>query len=579
MHIANPMVKLTSDSSEYMEAVGPTPTQEDFFARRPSLPHPRTIMAPVNSQPRPHVMEPSVQSIWRPIYPEVIESSQDLLAPKDSPLENVNKTATPEDTTPSYDTPPRETIQPQEIFRGPTKISDSRPQLNNILAAPVSLKELDPKKAEVCPNPVAHPPKVSPQGKATRHTVFTTDAKITEVIKSALVGISITDDGRNMHHDRSNLPNGKSSPGTQSGSDPAASPGSDINSPDSPCSEAFRDLEAQRKAQEVLKTLHDLGYIVQKDPAHTPKPRNPGSAASSKSENLVTCQKCGKFTGRPCELKYVYTNTDGSDLTSHRKHMKRHSRPYGCTFLTCNKTFGSKNDWKRHENSQHYHLETWRCDEEKPEGGACAKVCYRRQTFTDHLKKDHSVTDAEVLKTKVEACRIGRNCQARFWCGFCIKLIDLKNKGLDAWTERFDHIDDHFMGRHDFAKQSIQDWIPIDNSEKPKGDVTLPRDLDSSAGKEGQEELSGSPASSSNASSPESPGVAGESSAHAINLEDRQEVPKRKRSSSSDNMRPAKQPRKAHGEKVVFCVRIRISRFCLHLANPRLVSLPWNEQP
>jgi hypothetical protein len=25
---------------------------------------------------------------------------------------------------------------------------------------------------------------------------------------------------------------------------------------------------------------------------------------------------------------------------------------YGCTFL-CNETFGSKNEWKRHENSQH----------------------------------------------------------------------------------------------------------------------------------------------------------------------------------------------------------------------------------
>jgi hypothetical protein len=62
-----------------------------------------------------------------------------------------------------------------------------------------------------------------------------------------------------------------------------------------------------------------------------------------------------------------------------------------------------------------------------------------------------------VLKTKVEACRIGLNCQARFWCGFCIKLIDLKNKGLDARAERFDHIDDHFMGSHDFFKQSIQD--------------------------------------------------------------------------------------------------------------------------
>jgi len=53
----------------------------------------------------------------------------------------------------------------------------------------------------------------------------------------------------------------------------------------------------------VLKVLRDLGYIVQKDPSHSPKIQNPGSIASNKSENQVTCQTCKKFKGRPCELK------------------------------------------------------------------------------------------------------------------------------------------------------------------------------------------------------------------------------------------------------------------------------------
>ncbi|KAM3415704.1 hypothetical protein BST61_g9218 [Cercospora zeina] len=35
------------------------------------------------------------------------------------------------------------------------------------------------------------------------------------------------------------------------------------------------------------------------------------------------------------------------------KHIKRHTRPYGCTFPLCNKIFGSRNDWKRHELTQH----------------------------------------------------------------------------------------------------------------------------------------------------------------------------------------------------------------------------------
>jgi uncharacterized C2H2 Zn-finger protein len=148
--------------------------------------------------------------------------------------------------------------------------------------------------------------------------------------------------------------------------------------------------------------------------------------------------------------------------------MKRHERPYGCTFGACNKTFGSKNDWKRHENSQHFHLETWRCEEERSEGGRCATVFYRRMTFQDHLVKAHQKDD-EQIKSALEKCRIGRNSQSRFWCGFCNTLIDLKKRGVDAWTERFDHIDDHFVGRHGNPKQSIKDWIPLDIEQSKYG--------------------------------------------------------------------------------------------------------------
>jgi hypothetical protein len=136
---------------------------------------------------------------------------------------------------------------------------------------------------------------------------------------------------------------------------------------------------------------------------------------------------------------------------------------YGCTFL-CNKTFGSKNEWKRHENSQHFHSETWRCDNETSDGVVCAKVCYRRQSFQDHLKTEHNIED-DTIKEQSESCRIGRNCQARFWCGFCSQIIGLERKGLDAWTERFDHIDDHFMGNRGLKKQCILDWIPVDSRE------------------------------------------------------------------------------------------------------------------
>lgn len=214
--------------------------------------------------------------------------------------------------------------------------------------------------------------------------------------------------------------------------------------------------------------------------------------------------------------------------------MKRHEKPYGCTFLTCKKVFGSKNDWKRHENSQHFHLEIWRCAETKPDEPACTKVCYRRMTFQEHLRKDHHISDETIIQTKTDECKIGRNCQSRFWCGFCGKSVDLKRKGLEAWTERFDHIDDHFMGRGGVPKQSITEWIPVD-SDKPKGDTGIAESIfgelssssSSSSSPEKEKESSGSEisgnASPSGLDSDDNAvrgSNAGESSANARNLDE-----------------------------------------------------------
>jgi len=245
--------------------------------------------------------------------------------------------------------------------------------------------------------------------------------------------------------------------------------------------------------------------------------------------------------------------------------MKRHERPYGCTFLACNKTFGSKNDWKRHENSQHFHLETWRCDKEKPEGGACAKVSYRRQTFQEHLKKEHDIIDQAAVQNKVEACRIGRNCQARFWCGFCVSLVDLKNQSFAAWTERFDHIDNHFMGRHGLKKQSIQNWIPVD-SDKSRGDVDNPNILGGSSPKDGRQELSTDSTNDFGTSSPEPVGNKGASSA-LVGQESR--ISKKRERSDDKNDRPAKYTKIT---EIVYCVRSHVT-MAYAFANVFIVSL------
>ncbi|THC93062.1 hypothetical protein EYZ11_007459 [Aspergillus tanneri] len=166
----------------------------------------------------------------------------------------------------------------------------------------------------------------------------------------------------------------------------------------------------------------------------------------------IQCEFCTKQTRLRCEMK---------------KHKKRHERPYGCTFHKCNKTFGSKADWKRHENSQHFHLQSWRCtlQDATQSGLQCARLFYRQEVYVQHLKRYHHAGEEEV-RAAICKNRIGRNGQSQFWCGFCRNIVPLKSQGLAAWNERFNHIDmEHFK-----KGERIGDWL------LPSGHLTKDRE-------------------------------------------------------------------------------------------------------
>jgi hypothetical protein len=205
-------------------------------------------------------------------------------------------------------------MPPLDIFSDPPQVHEYPASLGNSLIAPVSPDESAVKESAI-PQPTTQIPKVNPQGKATRRDVSASasvTAKLTEIMKTALVGARILgeDDDCSLHHSGKNAlhkphspPGRLCSPGSKS-QNPTSVSEEHIRSTDSPASQD-RDTESQKKAAEVLKTLHDLGYVIHKDPTHSPKPLNAGSVASRKSEHLVTCVTCGKFKGRPCELMCV----------------------------------------------------------------------------------------------------------------------------------------------------------------------------------------------------------------------------------------------------------------------------------
>ncbi|PQE33012.1 C2H2 type zinc finger domain protein [Rutstroemia sp. NJR-2017a WRK4] len=515
---------ITSDRADYEDVIRCAEFLEHLEFTQDQMPSSTPMSADPEDVYSNEVADRSVPNVPSENRNKCHPMIQDLVNPTDKPLFPENKTmdctTSIELDMPDSSSYSPETVQPSELLRDPTK-GISRIPVESVLSAPVGGDSTIVSHRDHVEPPQRDSNILPAPSKGKRHGVISaTDAALTEVIRTALADVKDVSDVSASPLGRKFLPNGRSSSADSCRSMQEEN-SSAVSDQLSNTTVSKEDSLAQDKAIEVLKTLHKLGYIIQKCPS-PPRTQNPGSVAGNKSENQVTCPTCKKFKGRPCELK---------------KHMKRHERPYGCTFLACKKSFGSKNDWKRHENTQHFQLETWRCNVERREGGECAKVSYRRPQFQQHLENEHQIKDAESVKTKLHACRIGRNSQERFWCGFCKKLVELKKKSLEAWAERFDHIDDHFMGRKDFPAQSIQDWVPI-NSDKPIGD-DLTDLLDGQSTKDVSEDTS-STSNSSGGSSPHSLRNTGDSPANAIILNGDDPKLSRKRGRNDDGDRPKK---------------------------------------
>ena len=146
-----------------------------------------------------------------------------------------------------------------------------------------------------------------------------------------------------------------------------------------------------------------------------------------------------------------------------KKHMKRHSKPYGCTFDKCYRQFGSKSDWVRHERKRHSLQDSWRCvlhpPQTAPRAKPCCKVFPSKQQFVDHLRGDHNLTkenNADEFNSHVTKQHLNTDFQPQYWCGFCQNILRLVKKGKEGIHERYDHIAQHITGEG----SSMDDWMP-----------------------------------------------------------------------------------------------------------------------
>ncbi|CAH0034983.1 unnamed protein product [Clonostachys rhizophaga] len=79
----------------------------------------------------------------------------------------------------------------------------------------------------------------------------------------------------------------------------------------------------------------------------------------------------------------------------------------------CGKTFGSKDDWKRHEGQQHTPPEMWVCEKK------CGKVFGSCDCFKLHLEDSHHEMSTPTKEAKLEDDRQNIYSAPLFWCVFC----------------------------------------------------------------------------------------------------------------------------------------------------------------
>lgn len=143
-----------------------------------------------------------------------------------------------------------------------------------------------------------------------------------------------------------------------------------------------------------------------------------------------------------------------------KKHIKRHTKPYGCTFENCYKRFGSKSDWMRHELKRHQQQDCWRCEIplQSPAPGLqrCRQTFGKKEQFTHHLQHFHQITDPQLVNPLLTKQHINSGFQPQYWCGFCREIQRLQHKGKQGYHERYDHIAKHVSDE----EKSIDDWYP-----------------------------------------------------------------------------------------------------------------------
>lgn len=172
---------------------------------------------------------------------------------------------------------------------------------------------------------------------------------------------------------------------------------------------------------------------------------------------VVSSFQPSRVTKRTSLGKRAVSDRDFVDAKDDEKTLAALKRSFACPFAPygCTSTFGSKNEWKRHCQTQHMRLGFWRCDlcphsEKKPND------FNRKDLFIQHVRRMHfqnngspagktkslKKDDAEEKKLAIASQRCYITLRApphKTGCVFCEDTFE----GSKAWDDRMEHV-----GRH-----------------------------------------------------------------------------------------------------------------------------------
>lgn len=231
--------------------------------------------------------------------------------------------------------------------------------------------------------------------------------------------------------------------------------------------EGYQPINPQEEAVDIEiaedHSPEDAEYVPVSPTTKRRKLQNSRPLTSPRSPSKVT-KRSSMSKQTSCHTKSAENDRNDNATTINRTFPCALAN-YGCT-----STFGSKNEWKRHINTQHMRFGYWQCDQcdysnRKP------NEFNRKDLFIQHVRRMHPIDETKQTRTTKSAAKATKNksedrvlvqtaerCYEHVrtppvesGCHFCDVGFEGHNKeAYSTWDERLEHIARHL----DAAKKS-----------------------------------------------------------------------------------------------------------------------------